>query len=131
MPKVTQQIGIRHGNINPLLSNAPGCLQKSKIPYGLRAGEQELQRLKPEALPFCPGAVEAEGNSEEVPGLGINMEVGKSNLEVSGFHHSPPPPVDCAKLKLPFSLQSQRELTGFLPVPWPPRSLFIQVCTHM
>lgn len=59
---------------------------------------QELQRLKPEALPFCRGALEAEDNSEEVPSLGINVEVRKGNLRPEWV---PPLPTPTSRLCQP------------------------------
>lgn len=57
--------------------------KRVKHPVGLgpEPRRQEPQSLKLEALPFCLGTLKAEGNSEEVPGSGINVEVGKGNLE--------------------------------------------------
>lgn len=46
------------------------------VGLGQEPRRKELQRLMPEALPFCLGALKAEGNPEEVPGLGISMEAG-------------------------------------------------------
>ena len=56
-PKFTQQVGSKHESRNPLLSNAPGCLQESRTHCGLRprAKETGTREAKPEP-PSCLGA---------------------------------------------------------------------------
>lgn len=99
LPKVTQQV-VSGMEIETPFPMPQVAYNRVEYPVGLvsEPRRQELQRLKPEALPFCLGALKAKTNSEEDPGLGINMEVGKGSLEPGWV---PPIPIPTSRLHQP------------------------------